>query len=167
MRTLYRLEIGYSGFAIYSRIEAYSHTPFLSGKLEKTSAMNRAQRFVCSTVVLCAVACLFPPGKSFAGDNWLPISPEDLALKDNPASPGANAMILYRESDVNAKDSETHEYVRIRIFTQEGTKEGNVELAFVKEVADIRSRQGRREIPGVVPEQFHSRQCVGGKPGEV
>ena len=109
--------------------------------------MNRAQRFVCSMVVVCAAACIFYPAKSSAGDDWLPITPEDLALKDNPKSPGANAMILYRSSDVNAKDSETHEYVRIKIFTQEGTKEGNVELSFVKDVADIKDVHGRTIRP--------------------
>lgn len=42
---------------------------------------------------------------SRAGDDWLPIPPADLTLKDNPASPGAHAMILYRESDVDSKES--------------------------------------------------------------
>ena len=34
--------------------------------------------------------------------DWLPISPDDLALKDNPKQPGADAMILYREVVINA-----------------------------------------------------------------
>jgi Domain of Unknown Function with PDB structure (DUF3857)/Transglutaminase-like superfamily len=114
--------------------------------------MNRAQRFVCSIAVLCAVVCIFPPGKSSAGDDWLPINPADLALKDNPASPGANAMILYRSSDVNEKYAETDgsyvsEYVRIKIFTQEGTKEGDVEIPFFKESSDVRDIRARTIKP--------------------
>ncbi len=110
--------------------------------------MNRAQRFVCSVAILCAVACIFPAGKFSAGDDWLPITPEDLALKDNPASHGANAMILYRSSDVNEKYVNTdgasvNDYYRIKIFTQEGTAHGNVEVRFFKEsgnIEDIRAR---------------------------
>ncbi|MGB8837170.1 MAG: DUF3857 domain-containing protein [Candidatus Acidiferrales bacterium] len=110
--------------------------------------MNRAQRFVCSIALLCAVACIFPPGKSSAGDDWLPISPEDLALKDNPASHGANAMILYRSSDVSEKYVSTDgayvdNYLRVKIFTQEGTSWGTVEIPFYKESADIKDLRAR------------------------
>jgi Domain of Unknown Function with PDB structure (DUF3857) len=120
--------------------------------MEKLSAMNRAQRFVCSLAVLCAVACIFPRAKSSAGDDWLPIPPEDLALKDNPASHGANAMILYRSSDVNEKYVNTdggyvNNYIRIKIFTQEGTEQGNVEIAFFKESQDIKDLRARTIKP--------------------
>ncbi|MFZ0886229.1 MAG: DUF3857 domain-containing protein [Candidatus Acidiferrales bacterium] len=114
--------------------------------------MNRAQRFFCSVALLCAVACIFPTGKSSAGDDWLPIAPEDLALKDNPASHGANAMILYRSSDVSEKYVNTdgaymNNYVRIKIFTQEGTIHGNVEIPFFKDSSDIRDVRARTIKP--------------------
>jgi hypothetical protein len=66
-------------------------------------------------------------------DDWLPVPPEDLAMKDNPKQPGADAMILYRQVVVDASkarvsgDSE-EEYVRTKIFTQEGTKQAHVEV---------------------------------------
>ena len=114
--------------------------------------MNRAQRFVCSFAILCAVACMFPPGHSSAGDDWLPITPEDLALKDNPASKGANAMILYRSSDVNEKYVNTdgayiNNYLRIKIFTQEGTDQGNVVIPFFKQSQDIKDVRARTIKP--------------------
>ncbi len=114
--------------------------------------MNRPQRFVCSIALLCAALCIFPAGKSSAGDDWLPITPEDLALKDNPASKGANAMILYRSSDVSEKYVSTDgasitDYVRIKIFTQEGTDEGNVEIPFRKESSEIRDLRARTIKP--------------------
>src|SRR5580704_10204059 len=70
-----------------------------------------------------------------AGDDWLPVPAEDLALKDNPANHGAHAMILYRESTMDEKNvtvdgASVREYVRIKIFTQEGTKQGDVEIPF-------------------------------------
>ncbi|MFZ3330989.1 MAG: DUF3857 domain-containing protein [Candidatus Acidiferrales bacterium] len=114
--------------------------------------MNRAQRFVCSLAILCAIACILPPGKSSAGDDWLPITPEDLALKDNPASHGANAMILYRSSDVNEKYVNTDgayidNYLRIKIFTQEGAEQGNVEIPFFKDSQDIKDLRARTIKP--------------------
>jgi hypothetical protein len=101
--------------------------------------MNRTQRFFCATafafLLLCAAA--IAPRPSSAGDDWLPIPPADLALKDNPASPGAHAMILYRSSDMDSKESSVREYVRVKIFTQEGTKEADVQLPFNKQQVNI------------------------------
>lgn len=70
-----------------------------------------------------------------AANDWLTIDPADLAMKDNPASPGADAMILYRESVVSVKDVMLHgdsdqEYVRIKIFTDAGKKYANVEIPY-------------------------------------
>jgi hypothetical protein len=93
--------------------------------------------------MLAVVSLFVIPRVARAQVDWQPISPEDLAMKDNPKSPGADAMILYRESAVDALKSSNNEYVRIKIFTQEGTKEGNVEIPFVKgtdEIRDIRAR---------------------------
>ena len=78
-----------------------------------------------------------------AGDDWQPIDPADLALKDNPKAPGADAMILYRDSMVDAHESSDLEYLRIKIFTQAGTKRADVEIPFVKgfnDIKDIRAR---------------------------
>jgi hypothetical protein len=107
--------------------------------------MNRTQRFVCLTIVFCAFCAAFlaRPRPVAAGDDWLPIPPADLALKDNPADPGAPAMILYRENDIDAQESSDSEYKRIKIFTQEGTRYGNVEIEFVKGQQDVRGIKGR------------------------
>jgi hypothetical protein len=85
--------------------------------------MNKNLRFVRIILTLmigCAAVWLRPAP---AGDEWQPISQEDLALKDNPASPGAHAMILYREDVINAKAAWDDEYMRIKIFTPEGVKD--------------------------------------------
>src|SRR5271154_5739274 len=111
--------------------------------------MNRAQRFLCVTAVafLLLGAAAIAPRPSSAGDDWLPISPADLALKDNPASPGAHAMILYRESDMDSKEACVREYSRVKIFTQEGTKEANIEIPFLKGQTDIKDIRGRTIQP--------------------
>ena len=79
-------------------------------------------------------AAAFARQPSAASDDWLPIPPADLALKDNPADPGASAMILYRDGEVVSQDFSIHEYVRIKIFTQEGIKEGDVKLPFAETI---------------------------------
>jgi len=59
-----------------------------------------------------------------------------LAMKDNPASLGADAMILYHESIVSLKELNTRgdsdeEYERIKIFTDAGKDYANVEIPYV------------------------------------
>lgn len=79
-------------------------------------------------------------------EDWPPIPPEELAMKDNPASPGSHAMILYREEIDDHKDAtniywDTH--YRIKIFTEQGKKHADIEIPFVKgfnHIKDIRAR---------------------------
>ncbi|HEY3928876.1 MAG TPA: DUF3857 domain-containing protein [Candidatus Koribacter sp.] len=59
---------------------------------------------------------------------WQPIPPEDLALKDNPAQPGAKAMILYRSVERDDDMGKETQYVRIKVFTEEGKEYGDVSL---------------------------------------
>ena len=111
--------------------------------------MNRTQRFFCVSAfafLFLSVAAIAPRPSS-AGDDWLPITPADLALKDNPASPGAHAMILYRSSDMDSKESSVREYIRIKIFTQEGANEADVELPFNKQQVNILDVRGRTIHP--------------------
>ncbi len=108
--------------------------------------MNRAQRFWYGFILLASL-CMAPATAISAGDVWLPVLPADLALKDNPEQPGTHAMILYRESNVNSTQSSVSEYVRIKIFTQEGTKEGDVEIPFLKGNTDIKDIRGRTIQP--------------------
>ena len=87
--------------------------------------MNLHQRIICWH----CPARLRPqwPLRAPRAPDWLPIAPEDLAMKDNPKQPGLDAMILYREviddvSKAKHRGDSEQEYVRIKIFTQEGTK---------------------------------------------
>ena len=109
---------------------------------ETNPSMSRRYRYLAS-ISLFLLCVTTTPRSAPAGDDWQPIAPEDLALKDNPASPGAHAMILYRESMVDAVQSSVSEYVRIKIFTEQGRKEANVEIPFVKgfdDIQDVRAR---------------------------
>jgi len=98
--------------------------------------MTRTLQLILGLALSAVLFILVVPRAMRAADEWLPISPEDLALKDNPKSPGADAMILYRESVVSAKDlhkegdSDT-EYFRIKIFTAAGKDRANVEIPYL------------------------------------
>jgi hypothetical protein len=67
--------------------------------------------------VLFAFAILMLVRFSPAADEWLPVPPEDLTMKDNLKQPGADAMVLYREVRVDAKQSSVNNYLRIKVFS--------------------------------------------------
>jgi hypothetical protein len=114
--------------------------------------MSPSNRILAILPIFLFVTLLAMPGAARADNAWLPVSPDDLALKDNPANPGADAMVLYRKSEVSAEhmtvdgDSD-EEYVRIKIFTQAGTKYGDVEIPFVSNEKDVKDLDGRTILP--------------------
>ncbi len=104
--------------------------------------MQRWTKILLLVLVFACTAFLRSRSVGAAAD-WPPINPDELALKDNPAQPGSEAMILYRESIVNSKESSEVYYFRIKIFTDAGKKHADVELQFTKglsEVKEIRAR---------------------------
>jgi Domain of Unknown Function with PDB structure (DUF3857)/Transglutaminase-like superfamily len=79
--------------------------------------------------------------------DWQPISAGDLALKDNPAAPGEDAMILYREFVIDDWDISNTEYVRIKIFTARGRKWGDVQIPYIPVAWDIKELRARAIRP--------------------
>jgi uncharacterized protein DUF3857 len=108
--------------------------------------MDRTNRII-SGIALLAMAAIAAPSPSRAQD-WLPIPPEDLAMKDNPKQPGLDAMILYREVDEDAKLASVNNYKRIKIFTAAGVKsQSDVEIDYNKAQETIQSVRGRTIRP--------------------
>jgi hypothetical protein len=71
------------------------------------------------------------------------VTPEDLALKDNPAAKGSAAMILYYAVDTDNRNGTETESFRIKVFQDEGRKYANVEIPYYDKetrVEDIRAR---------------------------
>jgi Domain of Unknown Function with PDB structure (DUF3857) len=101
-------------------------------------------------VVSCALflvlaAVEYPPVRVHAGVGFQPISPEELKMTSEPLAPGAQAIILYRQVDRDDNGRTSHEdnYVRIKILTEEGRKQADVEIPFLKgqnDVAHLRAR---------------------------
>lgn len=85
-----------------------------------------------------------------AADEWLPISPEELKMTSDPAAPGAPAITLFRQVDRDDSDPRTpHEYnyVRKKIFNEEGRKNADVEIEFVKDLYTIHNIRARTVRP--------------------
>jgi hypothetical protein len=73
-------------------------------------------------------------------------------MKDNPKQAGLDAMILYRNVVVDVSKANTDgdaesEYYRIKIFTQEGTKRGHVQVEYDKKIASVVHVEGRTIRP--------------------
>jgi hypothetical protein len=100
---------------------------------------------VLAVLVLLAVFA-FSSRRAAVADEWQPVSPEDLKMTSYAKAPGAPAIILYRE--VDRDDSNYHvpheyNYVREKIFTEEGRKYADIEIPYPKDqqnIVDIRAR---------------------------
>jgi hypothetical protein len=97
--------------------------------------------------VFVLVLALLLCARIAAMDKWLPVSPADLAMKDAPGNPGVHAIILFKE--VSGDDNEDMEsnYVRIKIFTEEGRKYGDVEIPYRKDVGEVVGLEARTIRP--------------------
>jgi hypothetical protein len=109
--------------------------------------LRRVVTIVCLVLSLLLAAGKYSSHTVRAG--FQPVSPEELKMTSEPMAPGAPAIILYRQVDVDDNGRTSHEdnYVRIKIFTEEGRKYGNVEIAFFKESTDIANVHARTIKP--------------------
>ncbi len=112
--------------------------------------MTRTIKFRFLAAACCAVSVVLgltpqvrAQGRQTDSGAWPPITPEELALKDNPAKPGLAAMILDRRVEVDDPKSFETQYCRIKIFSDEGKKYADVEVLYfggADRVEDIRAR---------------------------
>jgi|SRR5450432_3681408 Domain of Unknown Function with PDB structure (DUF3857) len=96
-------------------------------------------------VLWCALLAAALPAS--AADDWQPITPEELKMTSEPNAPGAPAVLLYRQVDRDDQDSHEDDYVRIKVFTEEGRKYADVEIPFLKGRDDIRQIEARTVRP--------------------
>ena len=102
-----------------------------------------------AAIIFVGAAVRFSQSVS-AGDEWLPITPEELKMTGEPKAPGAPAITLYRQVDRDDSDPmRPHEYnyVRKKIFTEEGRKNADVEIPVLKGQWDAHSIKARTIRP--------------------
>ena len=111
--------------------------------------MSHRRLFMLVLLLFVAAAVRRVP-QVCAGDEWQPVSQEELKMTNEPKAPGAPAIILYRQVDRDDSDARTpHEYnyVREKIFTEEGRKYADVEIPLVKGQWDIHNIKARTIRP--------------------
>ena len=106
-------------------------------------ALRRTLLFIV-VVVVCLALC---PKKRIAADDWLPIDPAELKMTSEPKAPGAPAIYLYRQVDRDDQAYRETNYARVKIFTEEGRKNADVELPFLKGEEQINSIKARTIRP--------------------
>jgi hypothetical protein len=89
--------------------------------------------------ITAVMVCVLAARTAQAGIGFQPVSPDELKMTSEPQAPGAAAVILYRQVDRNDDIHIPHEddYIRIKILTEEGRKQADVEIPFVKNQEDI------------------------------
>ncbi len=84
---------------------------------------------------------------AWAGQEFQPISPDELKMTAEPLAPRAAAIILQRrvDRDDNGGYARAHEdnYLRIKILTEEGRKYGDVEIPVYVRIANVRDIKAR------------------------
>jgi hypothetical protein len=94
---------------------------------------------------LLAFSTLTPLAR--AGEDWLPITPDEVKMTSEPKAAGAPAIYLYRQVDRDDVEFREYNYARIKIFTEEGRKYADIEIPFVKGAEDIKNIQARTIHP--------------------
>jgi len=105
--------------------------------------------FLCTLAVL-ALAAGYTAIRTAVADEWQPISPEELKMTSLPEAPGAPAIILYRQvdrDDSNYRIPHEYNYVRAKIFTEEGRKYADAEIPYAKDQANIVNVRARTIHP--------------------
>ena len=85
--------------------------------------------------------------RDLKAQQWPDISKADWALTDDPANPGASAIILYRETDNDDGNSFIKNFYRIKILKDDGKKYANIEVPFQKGNTRIENLGGRTLHP--------------------
>lgn len=109
--------------------------------------MNYRRVFLLVVVLLAGAAGLRT--RPASGDEWQPISQEELKMTSVPEAPGAPAVYLYRQVDRDDSSRTPHEYIyaRIKILTEEGRKNADVEIPFFKGEGNIHGVKARTIRP--------------------
>lgn len=107
----------------------------------------RSSRLLLLLAIVWATAAVRFCAPVSAGDERLPITPEELKMTSEPKAPGASAIILYRQIDRDDSNSREYKYVRTKIFTEEGRKHADVEIPFFKGQENVRNIKARTIRP--------------------
>jgi len=105
------------------------------------------RRLAFFLILIFATLLARPFLPAISGDEWQPVDPADLKMTSEPKAPGAPAIYLYRQVDRDDQGGRESQYYRIKIFTEEGRKQADVEIPFLKGVDQVNSIKARTIRP--------------------
>jgi hypothetical protein len=106
----------------------------------------RFPRFFFFPLVAVCLGLLATTSVKAGGDEWRPVSPEELGMKTPKVEPGADAEAIFWEvriDDSSEEDLAMQHYVRVKIFTERGLeKYSKFDIPFTKgmKIKDIAAR---------------------------
>lgn len=89
------------------------------------------------------VWCLIAAGSCFAQkEDWQPVTPQDLQIKEVPGDPGASAIQLYYADYIDDTIGTEFYYQRIKVLTEKGIKYADIEIPIPPgiTVGDLKAR---------------------------
>ena len=117
--------------------------------------MSRLRTLSALTALALMAFASWPAAVAQWSTDFSPVSKEELELKDNPANPGAAAMILYRAVRDDDVERSRTEYYRIKVFTDGGKKYGDVEIPWIPKATQVGEIRARTVLPDGTPLEFH------------
>lgn len=95
----------------------------------------------------CLVVSLLAIPRESAAIKWADVSPELLALNDNPYEPGAGALIVFNDANIQLFYGdyvwiEMEVYRRIKVFTDDGKRYASVALNYASDekISNVKAR---------------------------
>src|SRR5439155_5102477 len=82
----------------------------------------------------------------FAGNNndsWKPVAADELTMKDASFAPGAHAVVLDWDTFTDDEHALEKVYYRVKILSDEGKSNANIEIPYLKELFNIKDIQAR------------------------
>jgi transglutaminase-like putative cysteine protease len=106
-----------------------------------------ARRLTVTTLAVVLFALCLPLHAGLFRPDFQPVAPAELSMTSVPFAPGASAVVLewtHRQDDT---ESYEEEYIRTKVFTDEGKKHADVELRYVPGFSSITGIHARTVHP--------------------
>lgn len=99
-------------------------------------------------LAVCAAMSAIAGGPSRAATTeWKPVTADELKMTSVPGAPGASAVCLFSEIFSDDIAGREKHYMRIKVLTEEGRAQGNLQIPYVKGYWDLNSLQTRTIQP--------------------
>src|SRR5258708_2665016 len=128
------------------RLLAGSEVNLKAGKCLVDSSKNFTQggKVMKWVRYFALLVCLASSAFCFAGgEDWLPVTPQDLEFKQVPGNSGAPAVILYHRHDIDDNTQSEFRYFRIKVLNAKGQQYADVEIPVLNirvEMTDLKAR---------------------------